>query len=591
MDSLQYYSISASEAERRPRERPMHSPLPSPRKGDLLELEQAEDGESYERPHTAASPALSAPRSNTSSPALGPKPTMFKVKDNTFRGSILTKTIRPRFYKSLEEDSRVASPLDGWRGGGEKADEGQEKRRVSSVTNVPTHRSPVVQQSPVPSSLTHTHDYPSSLSEHREYRARSRRSLALDEEDSRSVFSTMSEDVDSFATSAGDLGDFRGAYDSDWGSRGGYERPDSACSFSSDAGRPLGKPPTVPPKTEKALRRAKRLTTRRIKKESSNTSLDRATSEDNPLREVSSVPSSPSDLRSSGRSALSSPHFSSPISLPHTPTLVSSVSSTAELRPSHRSFHASPHATAPVSLPLASPHHCSPISLPLASPHATAPVSLALASPHHSSPISVPLAPRSVSSVPSSPTQPLTQYHVEPSYPLTQRKVLQDPGSGQYFVVDMPVPVKTKTFFDPETGKYVQLNVRKSGQTGPQPQPQPQVLYTQQEPDSGRQSRGWGQENHGRVRSRSSLGCVSQESSHRQVYSPGQAPYMDTGYDVQTSYAPTPCDTHKGSDTRSQQGEGIMYDEKEDPAPSGPPGRDIITMSELEDFAMDSSDW
>ena len=82
-------------------------------------------------------------------------------------GSILTKTVRPRFYKSSEEDTRAASPLDGWRGGGDRAEE--EHRRESSDTHVLTHRSPVVRQSPVPSSLAHTHDYPGSLSEHREY--------------------------------------------------------------------------------------------------------------------------------------------------------------------------------------------------------------------------------------------------------------------------------------------------------------------------------------------------------------------------------------------------------------------------------------
>ena len=43
---------------------------------------------------------------------------------------------------------------------------------------------------------------------------------------------------------------------------------------------------------------------------------------------------------------------------------------------------------------------------------------------------------------------------------MTQRKLLQDPDSGQYFVVDMPVQVKTKTFFDPETGSYVHLPVQ-----------------------------------------------------------------------------------------------------------------------------------
>nr|XP_057918657.1 uncharacterized protein LOC131110032 [Doryrhamphus excisus]XP_057918658.1 uncharacterized protein LOC131110032 [Doryrhamphus excisus] len=49
---------------------------------------------------------------------------------------------------------------------------------------------------------------------------------------------------------------------------------------------------------------------------------------------------------------------------------------------------------------------------------------------------------------------------VTQSFPMTQRKLLQDPDSGQYYFVDMPVQVKTKTFFDPETGSYVQLPVQ-----------------------------------------------------------------------------------------------------------------------------------
>ncbi|XP_057681289.1 uncharacterized protein LOC130909162 [Corythoichthys intestinalis] len=49
---------------------------------------------------------------------------------------------------------------------------------------------------------------------------------------------------------------------------------------------------------------------------------------------------------------------------------------------------------------------------------------------------------------------------VTQSIPMTQRKLLQDPDSGQYYFVDMPVQVKTKTFFDPETGSYVQLPVQ-----------------------------------------------------------------------------------------------------------------------------------
>ncbi|KAM7047300.1 cardiac-enriched FHL2-interacting protein isoform 1-T6 [Acridotheres tristis] len=41
----------------------------------------------------------------------------------------------------------------------------------------------------------------------------------------------------------------------------------------------------------------------------------------------------------------------------------------------------------------------------------------------------------------------------------TQRKLLQDPDSGQYYVVDLPAEVNLKTFYDPETGKYVQVSI------------------------------------------------------------------------------------------------------------------------------------
>ncbi|XP_064286833.1 cardiac-enriched FHL2-interacting protein [Passer domesticus] len=41
----------------------------------------------------------------------------------------------------------------------------------------------------------------------------------------------------------------------------------------------------------------------------------------------------------------------------------------------------------------------------------------------------------------------------------TQRKLLQDPDSGQYYVVDLPAEVNVKTFYDPETGKYIQVSV------------------------------------------------------------------------------------------------------------------------------------
>ncbi|NXD75534.1 CEFIP protein, partial [Halcyon senegalensis] len=52
---------------------------------------------------------------------------------------------------------------------------------------------------------------------------------------------------------------------------------------------------------------------------------------------------------------------------------------------------------------------------------------------------------------------------VSPSPSSTQRKLLQDPDSGQYYVVDLPAEVNLKTFYDPETGKYVQVSVPSSG--------------------------------------------------------------------------------------------------------------------------------
>ncbi|XP_078386862.1 cardiac-enriched FHL2-interacting protein [Cetorhinus maximus] len=58
-------------------------------------------------------------------------------------------------------------------------------------------------------------------------------------------------------------------------------------------------------------------------------------------------------------------------------------------------------------------------------------------------------------------TRPIASVH---SFPLSQRKLLQDPESGQYFFVDIPVQVQTKTLYDPETGKYFQVSIPSTGQ-------------------------------------------------------------------------------------------------------------------------------
>ncbi|NWV30031.1 CEFIP protein, partial [Origma solitaria] len=59
----------------------------------------------------------------------------------------------------------------------------------------------------------------------------------------------------------------------------------------------------------------------------------------------------------------------------------------------------------------------------------------------------------------SSTAKPRVAPAVSPSPSSTQRKLLQDPDSGQYYVIDLPAEVNLKTFYDPETGKYVQVSV------------------------------------------------------------------------------------------------------------------------------------
>ncbi|NXA63114.1 CEFIP protein, partial [Mohoua ochrocephala] len=139
-------------------------------------------------------------------------------------------------------------------------------------------------------------------------------------------------------------------------------------------GRPAGKPPTVPPKTEKALRRAKKLANRRKKAQ--------------------------------------------------------------EQQKNHQTEHTDAVGRKPThageTVVSASPLGYSSLHPPL---HSTF-------TPTETSTGKARLAPA-----------------VSPSSSSTQRKLLQDPDSGQYYVVDLPAEVNLKTFYDPETGKYVQVSV------------------------------------------------------------------------------------------------------------------------------------
>ncbi|NXK76167.1 CEFIP protein, partial [Amazona guildingii] len=138
--------------------------------------------------------------------------------------------------------------------------------------------------------------------------------------------------------------------------------------------RAAGKPPAVPPKTEKALRRAKKLANRR-KKMQEQQKTHQTEHTDAVGRKSSHSGQTPASLSALGYSPL----------------------------------HSAPHSTfTPTETSTGRPSHASEVS---------------------------------------------------PSPSLTQRKVLQDPDSGQYYVVDLPAEVNVKTFYDPETGKYVQVSV------------------------------------------------------------------------------------------------------------------------------------
>ncbi|CAL9687931.1 unnamed protein product [Knipowitschia caucasica] len=477
-EALQYYSLTSEKVS------------PPQKRSNTNESETVKD---TKRPHSLVSPVPTLPRSSATSPAFGMKPSMFKVKDNTSRGTSLTKSIKPRFHKNFGEEYRVGSPMDrGW------------ERNESD------------------------------LPQHRPF---SRRSLALDEEDSRSIISNMSEDVDSVATSATDLADIRALYDSD--------RPESACSYSSDVSRSFGKPPAVPPKSEKGLRRAKRLATRRQKKELykdvMDDSCEAAMSED------------------TSKDVVASPHFTRPISIARVPPAGSNLS-LSHSDQSQKRIHTAPHV----------------------SPHTPTPQVTSSPAHHH---------------VP----KPVTQYQVESGFSqtYTQKRVMQDVGSGQYYVVDVPVEVKTKTFFDPETGKYVQLNVRESNRNAAQRQPlqgypqghlKPKLQAKPQPiPSNNAQYQSYPSIHKGYQSATTSSGPVNQSMTPAtrdqrmtgNSYNSDKTPYMDTVNNVDKPH-------HGIYNTQGSQ--GAISEGDDQLVNSRYAKRNIITMSELEDF-MEVSDW
>ncbi|XP_036591287.1 cardiac-enriched FHL2-interacting protein [Trichosurus vulpecula] len=169
-----------------------------------------------------------------------------------------------------------------------------------------------------------------------------------------------------------------------------YERPQPTIHMEKS----MNKPPAVPPKTEKALRRAKKLANKRKKMDLQQERLSEI-QEESPQLEGADViwkrPLSPAEIPRS--------NFSRVRSLPP---------------PVHR------HSVATLSE-------------------------------------SIRRRPSGAQSV-----IPMS------SYPATQKKVLQDPQSGEYFVFDLPLQVRIKTFYDPETGKYVKVSIPSSEMSSPE---------------------------------------------------------------------------------------------------------------------------
>ncbi|XP_062943914.1 cardiac-enriched FHL2-interacting protein [Cynocephalus volans] len=163
-----------------------------------------------------------------------------------------------------------------------------------------------------------------------------------------------------------------------------------------------------------------------------------------------------------------------------------------------------------------------------------------------------------------------------PPYPATQ-KVLQDPQSGEYFVFDLPLQVKIKTFYDPETGKYVKVSVPSSQGGSPEPPPPdapaaPYVLYAGCRPVP--------------VTTLMPLRCSSQLSAPTFLRQGPRPPTArpQSAHEAGLQPAPGP----QGDSTWHSAGQRPLGPppSREDQGAEAP-GLDIISTDDLEDFATE----
>ncbi|XP_066478743.1 cardiac-enriched FHL2-interacting protein isoform X1 [Tiliqua scincoides] len=172
------------------------------------------------------------------------------------------------------------------------------------------------------------------------------------------------------------------------------------------------------------------------------------------------------------------------------------------------------------------------------------------------------------------PSPPESPTH---SLPATQRKLLQDPDSGEYFIVELPVQLKT--FYDPESGRYIQVSVPPSKRNLSQMPsseilPPPCALYPTDVPF--------------RVSSVPVLGSPSQFSESVSLM---QGSLVESSSDwQQDGRYPEPLDSQPYIDSampgvRSREAGGTQYNFEKDMNLS--PSADIISMGALEDFACE----
>ncbi|KAG7325451.1 hypothetical protein KOW79_011767 [Hemibagrus wyckioides] len=455
-------------------------------------------------------------QSNVSSPTLG-KPALFKVKDNTFSASPVTKTVRPILHKTVARVTQPWSPRESL-SGSERGEEDLFKDLVDlqcpTLSFTPVQITQPIQVVHRPSSQSTTDLERTGLMDN---------STVPEEEGWQLTIS--SDGIESHDMSAldtvEDLAFNNVPTDSIQESKAPSERSDSACSGIEN--QLQGKPPAVPPKTEKALRRAMKLTTKRIQKAEAKSKSERGRSSEKGSCQNRERRYQSSDKILSNRSYQrehsihramsnkSTEENNSETSMPkrHTSERLATESnkpnrclkkkdsgrkphdchssllrmdgdaksSMAEKQKENQSHHKDQFDTQNINVDCERLGRTSEKYLP----HKLYRRAHSLdrfSSGKYEHRVFISEDPASKTNTETLKTlttaqkAPLRQNSTEHTYsssannmvsqsfPMTQRKLLQDLDSGQYFVVDMPVQVKTKTFFDPETGSYVQLPVQ-----------------------------------------------------------------------------------------------------------------------------------